>query len=56
MQVSFSETFNIVTADMITQGIPIIGSSEIPWLHPFYQANSTSSEDMAKKLIWPVDI
>lgn len=52
MQVSFSETFNIVTADMITQGIPIIGSSEIPWLHSLYQANATSSEDMAKKLIW----
>jgi hypothetical protein len=51
MQVSFSETFNIVTADMITQGIPIIGSSEIPWLDSLYQANATSSEDMAKKLI-----
>jgi hypothetical protein len=52
MQVSFSETFNIVTADMITQGIPIIGSSEIPWLHSLYQANATSSEDITKKLIW----
>lgn len=52
MQVSFSETFNIVTADMITQGIPIIGSPEIPWLHPLYSANPTNSEDITEKLIW----
>ena len=52
MQTSFSETFNIVSADMITQGVPIMGSSEIPWLHPLYSANPTDSEDMALKLIW----
>lgn len=52
LQVSFSETFNIVTADMITQGVPIIGSSEIPWLHEVYTANTTDSEDIALKLVW----
>jgi hypothetical protein len=31
MQVSFSETFNIVGADHISQGVPIVGSAEIPW-------------------------
>lgn len=52
MQVSFSETFNIVTADMITQGVPIIGSAEIPWLHELYTANTNDSEDIALKMIW----
>lgn len=32
MQVSFSETFNIVGADLVSQGVPFIGSAEIPWL------------------------
>jgi len=29
MQVSFSETFNIVAADCIASGVPVIVSSEI---------------------------
>lgn len=32
MQASYSETFNIVSADAVTAGVPIIGSSEIEWL------------------------
>jgi hypothetical protein len=31
MQVSFSETFNIVGADQVVEGIPFIASGEIPW-------------------------
>jgi hypothetical protein len=31
MQVSFSETFNIVGADQVAQGIPFLGSDDIPW-------------------------
>lgn len=31
LQVSFTETFNIVSADLISQGIPVVTSSEIPW-------------------------
>jgi hypothetical protein len=31
LQSSFSETFNIVGADVISQGVPLVGSSEIPW-------------------------
>jgi len=51
MQVSFSETFNIVSADLISQGIPIVGSNEIPWLsshltHP----DPTDSHAIAKTL------
>ena len=32
MQCNFSETFNIVGADLISQGVPLIGSKEIPWM------------------------
>jgi hypothetical protein len=31
MQCNFSETFNIVGADLISQGVPLIGTREIPW-------------------------
>jgi hypothetical protein len=31
LQCNFSETFNIVGADVISQGVPLIGSKEIPW-------------------------
>jgi hypothetical protein len=31
LQSSFSETFNIVGADVISQGVPLVGSNEIPW-------------------------
>lgn len=34
MQVSLSETFNIVAADTVWVGRPVLGSSEIPWLYP----------------------
>ena len=49
MQVSFSETFNIVAADMITAGVPVVGSAEIPWLKHGV-ADPTSSDEIAHKL------
>lgn len=51
MQVSFSETFNIVAADLISQGVPVIGSDEIPWLFPCYTAKPTESEEILSKLM-----
>lgn len=32
MQVSYTETFNIVLADAVSQFVPVLGSTEIPWL------------------------
>jgi hypothetical protein len=32
MQVSFTETFNIVAADMIMAGVPVVASPEIAWM------------------------
>ena len=50
MQVSFSETFNIVAADLLSQGVPVVGSTEIPWLAGWYCADPTNSSDMVDKL------
>lgn len=50
LQVSFNETFNIVAADMVSEGIPVIGSDEIFWLNSLYKAKTTSSKDITDKL------
>lgn len=51
MQVSFSETFNIVAADLVSVGVPIVGSDEIPWMNPIFCAKPTDSDDIAQKLV-----
>lgn len=50
MQVSFSETFNIVAADMIVMGIPLVGSVEIPWLPTTTCEEPTDTTGMVKSL------
>lgn len=47
MQVSLSETFNIMAADMVSVGLPIVVSSEIPWASWFSLANPNDIEDIA---------
>jgi hypothetical protein len=51
MQVSFSETFNIVAADLISQGVPVVGSKEIPWMSSWFNADPNDSEQITKKLL-----
>ena len=57
MQVSFSETFNIVGADLISQGVPMVVSSEVPWASSWFCADPASCQDMVKILkravSWP---
>jgi len=55
MQVSFTETFNIVGADIIRNGVPLIGSNEIPWLHERYAASPQDMDDIIDKLILTYD-
>lgn len=50
MQVSLTETFNLVTADLISQGIPVVTSSEIRWVDKSSKADPTDSRDIAKTL------
>lgn len=45
MQVSFSETFNIVTADLISEGVPIVVSKEVPWANNWI-CDPTSMKDI----------
>ena len=49
MQVSFSETFNIVAADMIHAGVPIVVSKEVPWCLLGIAA-PTNSRDIAHEM------
>ena len=51
MQVSFSETFNIVGADLISVGVPIIGSEEIPWMNAWFCARATETEEIYRALL-----
>jgi hypothetical protein len=50
MQVSFTETFNIVTADFVEAGVPIVGSPQIDWLPKVFQADPNSTNDICRVL------
>jgi hypothetical protein len=54
MQVSLSETFNIVTADAVVVGTPIVVSSEVAWTYPATFADPTDVNDIANALalVW----
>jgi len=41
MQVSFSETFNIISADMVASGLPLVVSSETSWAPSTIYADPT---------------
>jgi len=58
MQVSFSETFNIVAADLVSQGVPVVASAEIPWHVHWFAADTTSSKSMTDSLMltWELPI
>lgn len=50
MQVSNSETFNIVSADYINSGIPIVVSNEIPWASFLSIADPSDINTMVSRL------
>jgi hypothetical protein len=51
LQVSLTETFNIVAADFVYHNIPVIGSAQIPWLPKRFQVDDpNSTEQIVKKL------
>lgn len=51
MQVSLSETFNIVTADFVKMDIPIVVSREIEWMNEKAFVDQSSIEDIVKTMI-----
>jgi len=50
MQVSFTETYNIVAADSAYHGVPIVVSPDIRWANCLYRANPNRSDDMVGTL------
>ena len=54
LQVSFSETYNIVSADMVHVGLPIVTSKESLWSPCIVHADPTSSESIIRKMniVW----
>jgi hypothetical protein len=51
MQCNFSETFNIVGADLVSQGIPLLPNyTEIPWAVERFSASAVDSQDIIDKL------
>jgi len=46
MQVSFTESFNIVTADCIKMNVPVVVSDEIDYIPFLFRANPTSVENI----------
>lgn len=50
MQVSLSETFNIVTADAVACGVPVVVSPEIYWLDQRFWVSPTDSRDILQGL------
>ena len=50
MQVSFTETFDIVAADFVNVNVPVIGSSEVSWLDKSYKANCTDMNNIVDVL------
>ena len=54
MQVSYSESFNIVAADFVDNDVPFIGSPDIDWLPKLYRVDFNSSEAIADGLRFTV--
>lgn len=51
IQTSFNETFNIVGADIVSQGVPLVASPEIPWANSFFTAKQTNTDDIVNSLL-----
>ena len=48
MQVSMAETFNIVSADYVAAGLPIVVSDQIPWASSYSYAKDDSIDDIVR--------
>jgi hypothetical protein len=50
MQVSMSETFNVVVADYLTAGIPVVVSKEIGWVSPWCHADPSDIDQIVGRM------
>ena len=51
LQVSFSETFNIVSADAVATNVPVIASQEVPWIGEYAIADPNSSTSILQAML-----
>jgi hypothetical protein len=51
MQVSFSETFNIVAADAVEAGVPVVVSSEVAWLGSYARAEPENIDSITQAVL-----
>lgn len=52
MQVSFTETFNIVSADFVACEVPIVVSEEIAFINPLCKGSATDKDSIMSALWW----
>lgn len=50
LQVSLTETFNIVTGDFVSQDVPVVVSNEVDWVSSLFYAETGSAIDIAAKI------
>ena len=55
-QVSFSESFNIVSADFVQSGVPIVVSDDIEWMPRLLRVSPTESEKISHKMEFAYDL
>lgn len=49
MQVSMSESYNLVAANLIGMGVPVVTSHAVRFVHPYFQADPGNVRDMVTK-------
>jgi hypothetical protein len=47
-QVSYTETFNVVTADAVSEGVPVVASDAIDWVPRWWQARADEPCDITR--------
>lgn len=52
MQLSYTESFNIVAADFVNSNIPIVVSEAITWMPGIYKTSTTNYEKTIKKMLF----
>lgn len=48
MQVSLTETFNVVSADYVTAGLPLVASTEVPWCSSLSQVSGGREDEVGE--------
>jgi hypothetical protein len=52
LQVSLTESFNIVAADFVHQDVPIVVSPDISWASQLYTANPNCAESIKRRMLF----